>query len=128
METRNVKVTLDKAKEWYFSDNSILKEIALQAFTKKELETLTYDEISFMVGDIDMPKEEIILRVLSEYYRKDSDRFYSDTEKYFIAQDTFGNWTIIKHSSVKYPGLAYYLRKQDAQEALEIFLKEIKNK
>ena len=26
METRNVKVTLDKAKEWYFSNNSILKE------------------------------------------------------------------------------------------------------
>lgn len=37
MEERNVKVTLDKAKEWYNSGDKALKEIALQAFTEKEL-------------------------------------------------------------------------------------------
>lgn len=33
----NITVTLEKAREWYNSDNSVLKEIALQAFDEKEL-------------------------------------------------------------------------------------------
>lgn len=37
METRNVTLTLDKAKEFYKSGNAALKEIALQAFTEDEL-------------------------------------------------------------------------------------------
>lgn len=37
MNTRNVTVTLEKAKEWYNSGNATLKEVALQAFTKEEL-------------------------------------------------------------------------------------------
>lgn len=37
METRNITVTLDKAKEWYNSGDATLKEIALQAFDKDEL-------------------------------------------------------------------------------------------
>ena len=34
---RNITITLDKAIEWYNGDNEILKELALEAFTKKEL-------------------------------------------------------------------------------------------
>lgn len=34
---RNVSITLEKAQEWYNSDNKSLKEIALQAFNEKEL-------------------------------------------------------------------------------------------
>lgn len=36
-EKRNIAITLNKAKEWYNSKNKELKEIALQAFSKKEL-------------------------------------------------------------------------------------------
>jgi hypothetical protein len=38
-EERNITLTLDKAKEWYKKDGE-LKEIALQAFTEKELNPL----------------------------------------------------------------------------------------
>ena len=38
-EERNIKLTLDKAKEWYKKGGE-LKEIALQAFTEKELNPL----------------------------------------------------------------------------------------
>jgi hypothetical protein len=38
MEERNIKVTLEKAQEWYNSDNQSLKEIALQAFSDRELD------------------------------------------------------------------------------------------
>ena len=34
---RNITITLEKAKEWYNSGNTSLKEIALQAFDEKEL-------------------------------------------------------------------------------------------
>lgn len=37
MEERKITITLEKAREWYNSDNISLKEIALQAFSKEEL-------------------------------------------------------------------------------------------
>ena len=37
METRNITLTLEKAKEFYNSGNAALMEVALQAFTKEEL-------------------------------------------------------------------------------------------
>ena len=45
METRNVTLTLEKAKEFYNSGNDALKEVALQAFTKEELTTPKYTNI-----------------------------------------------------------------------------------
>ena len=45
MEERTVKLTLDKAKEFYRSSNVALKEVALQAFTKEELTTPKYTDI-----------------------------------------------------------------------------------
>ena len=45
METRNVTLTLQKAREFYNSGNAALKEIALQAFTKEELTNPEYTNI-----------------------------------------------------------------------------------
>ena len=45
METRNVTLTLEKAKEFYNSGNTALREVALQAFTVEELETLKFTDI-----------------------------------------------------------------------------------
>ena len=45
METRNVTLTLQKAKEFYNSGNAALKEVALQAFIKEELTTPKYTDI-----------------------------------------------------------------------------------
>lgn len=36
---RNVTISLEKAREWYNSDNISLKEVALQAFSQYELES-----------------------------------------------------------------------------------------
>jgi hypothetical protein len=68
METRNIKITLDKARKWYNSGNTTLKEVALQAFNKDELVfnfrditsfekacnalNLNYDIISIIVKDV----------------------------------------------------------------------------
>ena len=45
MIERTIKITLDKAKEWFNSNNKSLREVALQAFTKEELEQVSIKEI-----------------------------------------------------------------------------------
>lgn len=45
MESRNISLTLEKAKEWYNSGNEALKEAALQAYTEDELKTVHFSEI-----------------------------------------------------------------------------------
>ena len=42
---RNITVTLEKAKEWYNSGNTSLKEVALQAFNEKELTAFDFTKI-----------------------------------------------------------------------------------
>ena len=47
MDTRNVSVTLEKAREWYNSGNAALKEVALQAFKEEELKQTFKDIKTF---------------------------------------------------------------------------------
>lgn len=42
---RNITITLEKAKEWYNSGNTSLKEVALQAFDEKELTAFDFTRI-----------------------------------------------------------------------------------
>lgn len=53
MEKRNVEITLNKAKEWYNSNNPSLKELALQAFTEKELVQPYWKNIKTFEDSID---------------------------------------------------------------------------
>ena len=68
MKERNVTITIDKAREWYNSENESLKEIALQAFNESELKfnfrsiktfekacevlDIDYDHINSVIKDI----------------------------------------------------------------------------
>lgn len=45
MEKRKITITLDKAKEWFNSNNETLKELALQAFSEKELTIFDFTKI-----------------------------------------------------------------------------------
>ena len=125
METRTIKVTLDKAKTWYMSGNLALYELALQAFTKNELDPLTYKQIAEVVESLPLSKEEEVIKTLVEYYRKPSDVFTAAKDKWFIGKTTYDGWVVVKHSSVMYTGISYFLREKDAIEALGIFLKEM---
>lgn len=50
MEERNVKISLDTAKEWYNGDNESLKQVALQAFTEEELTEEHWKRITSFEG------------------------------------------------------------------------------
>ena len=45
MESRNIALTLEKAREWYNSGSTDLKEIALQAYKEEELEETDWQNI-----------------------------------------------------------------------------------
>lgn len=53
MTTRNVTLTLEKAREWFNSDSMELKEVALQAFTKEELTIPRFKSIKTFENAID---------------------------------------------------------------------------
>ena len=45
MEKREITISLDKAKEWFNSNNETLKELALQAFSEEELTIFDFTKI-----------------------------------------------------------------------------------
>lgn len=65
---RNITITLEKAKEWYNSDNESLKEVVLQAFSKEELDIFDFTKIKTF--------EDALLC----FYKFQSDEYYSTIE------------------------------------------------
>lgn len=45
MESRNISLTLEKAREWYNSGNADLREVALRAYTEEELKKKSFRDI-----------------------------------------------------------------------------------
>lgn len=45
MESRNISLTLEKAREWYNSGSADLREVALRAYTEEELKKKSFREI-----------------------------------------------------------------------------------
>ena len=69
MKERNITVTLEKAIEWYNSDNATLKEIALQAFDKEELTAFDFTSIktfedAYNTLSIDRKAANYLVRVM----------------------------------------------------------------
>ena len=68
MEKRNVEITLDTARKWYYGDNESLKEVALQAFTKDELEEKHWRNITTIKDAVDyLKKKEMCRNLIIEY-------------------------------------------------------------
>ncbi len=94
-EERNITLTLEKAKEWYKKGGE-LKEIALQAFTDKELNPLprSWEEFShkYKVSDMRyaMPSKYMALWKLEQLrncWWNDWEPEWSNCEKYVIKWD-----------------------------------------
>lgn len=121
METRNVTLTLEKAKEFYNSGNAALKEVALQAYTKDELTIPEWQNIKTF---------EDACRVLGIYDRPLSLHLGSSTDLAcyshigavskldIIRKALNGNWKpSLIQGSVYYPYVRFYPAGQKAREA-----------
>ena len=145
MEERIIKININTAKEWYNSDNPSLKEIALQAFSKKELEQIDLKYADNLTDtqriqlkslknrqDITKISAPKLLRILACYFNKGFWKKKEGEEGYFFYKKEGGfmntysprvmdkYWCISSHSSVCYPTLVYFKREKDCKEAYNI--------
>lgn len=135
---RTVKITLENAKEWYNSDNATLKELALQAFTRKELETISYKDIldkskPYSKYDLEIPYSQVnkwtaihklamIAAYLNRGWKPDWDN--EDEPKWFILKNK-ENGIFIDDYYVNNYGTIYFKSKELALQAMEIMGDEI---
>ena len=79
MEKRNVTVTLEKAKEWYNSNNESLKEIALQAFSRDEImldfKNITSFKVACIALGLNYIDISIIIRNIARFSRASAAMF-----------------------------------------------------
>ena len=144
METRNISVTLEQAIKWYNSGNATLRELALNAYTKEELE-LNYSLIDSKVDQIctcicipkcEGKKFQVLakLATIAKYYNRDWERNIYNTG-YFISNhnpgngpvdDCYKNIGVYKHCTAQYAGVVYFRNSEDAVKALKILGDEVK--
>lgn len=147
METRNISVTLEQAREWYNSRNATLRTLALNAYTKEELE-LNYSLYSLIESKVDqacicsyipsceVKKFEVLakLATIAKFYNKDWERTIYNTG-YFISNhnpgngpvdDCYKNIGVYKHNSAQYAGVIYFKHSEDAAKAIKILGDEVK--
>lgn len=103
---RNVKISLEKAREWYNSGNESLKEIALQAFNESELIVKVWENIKTF---------EDACRVLG-INPKSIDLTYDSHIKniyklHIIRKALNAGWKPkLNEGTIYYPWISYYLK------------------
>ena len=103
MKERNITITIDKAREWYNSENDTLKKIALQAFSKNELKfnfrsiktfkkacevlDIDFDQINSVIEDILIfgggisSVEMLKLNIIKKALNLGQDLFFTENSK-----------------------------------------------
>ena len=138
METRNISITLEQAREWYKSGNDTLRTLALNAYTKEELEP-NYNLIESQVDRQvcicpcvprgEGRKFQVLakLAIIAKYYNKDWKKTACNTG-YFIGNYNNGNSPAIDiytNSNAQYTGVVYFKNYKDAAKAIEILGDEV---
>lgn len=124
METRNISLTIEKAKEFYNSGNTALMEVALMAFTKEELTIPEWQNIKTFedaVKALGMKLDNVLCDI--SYMKEDVEGKFG---KHLIAiykmdiicKALNGNWKpSLVQGGVYYPYVRFYPAGQKAREA-----------
>lgn len=135
MEKRNIAISLNEAKEWYKSGNATLKELALKAYSKEELEYIDFNKIYesvphttpeyYIVPDCESIKWSIIhkLTTIAQYFNSKCLRLDA---QYFIKGKYENEIQFGKHEGVRYPGIVYFNRQEDLVKATQLIGEDIK--
>lgn len=137
---RKISITLEQAREWYFGDNDTLREIALKAYSKIELEeelNISYNIVnsSLHINAPQLGYIEIIalakLASIARFFNGDWFKTVYNTG-YFIGKKTTDKNTelpyglsIMTHNTVRYPGIVYFKNKEDIFKAAKILGPEL---
>ena len=156
VEKRNITVSLEEAREWYNGENQILRKLALQAYTEKELsEPQNFREVlkslgiqSLNVGmkvngkevsSVEMGNElatHIKLMFIAKYFNG-TWKPEMDKTKYFLGRTPYSydvpnsakldnGYYIGIHARVKCPGIVYFQKEEDVRKAYEMLKDELR--
>ena len=152
MEKRNIAVSLEEAREWYNGENQILRKLALQAYTEKELsEPQTFRDVLKSLGiqslnigmkvngkevsSVEIGNElatHIRLMFIAKYFNGTWKPEINKT-KYFLARTDLpysieldNNFCIGTHERVMYPGIVYFQKQEDVRKAYEMLKDELR--
>lgn len=135
---RNITISIEKAREWYFGDNETLKTLALSAYNESEL-CNSYDYIcqhintSFSILLVPFQDKNTFtslakLSSIAAYYNGAWLKTECNTG-YFLGKSNINvnatstsrkNIYIFRHDNVKYPGIVYFKNKEDVTKALHM--------
>lgn len=123
MESRNIALTLEKAREWYNSGSSDLKEVALQAYTEQELTTPKFTDIKNFwdaVNALNLDKGNIKfdLNILEGLESNLSKHLAAVYKLDIIRKALNGDWNPkIAMDSICYPHITFYPSGSEARGA-----------
>lgn len=118
MESRNVTLTLEKAKEFYNSGNSALKEIALQAFTEDELIVPEWQKIKTFGDSCKALGIEPSIISFTFIPSEIAEHMRAIYKLDIIRKALNGDWKpSLVEGSVYYPCVRFYTAGQKAREA-----------
>jgi len=140
METRDISVTLEQAREWYNSDNSILRALALNAYAKSEL--FEYEHIKSCIDKVvlglTIPRNDANkvqtngkLAIIAKYLNGSWTMSVGKTG-YFIGKssmddssvitqiDLTNNIAVYEHKTVQYSGIVYFKDAEGAEKAAKM--------
>ena len=144
MERRDISVTLEEAIEWYNSGNTTLRTLALNVYTKDELE-LNYALIAsrvskyrnaFVIPLCEGRKFQVLtkLAIIANYFNKDWKKTVCNTG-YFLGNYNTTNGPVVncyngvgiyQHNTVQYAGVVYFKNQEDAIKAVKILGPEVR--
>lgn len=118
-KSRNIVLTLEKAREWYNSSSSDLREVALQAYTKDELETLEWQNIkTFEDACRALGMSTLYVKVAPFVGDPMADHLYAICKLDIIRKALNGDWKpSLVEGKVYYPFVRFYPAGQKAREA-----------
>ena len=95
METRNIKVTIEKAYKWYKSGDETLKVLALSAYTRNELISYYLKSKTELIN-LYIPRDKFKdfnilaeLSLIASFFNKEKE--IEDNNRYFIAKNNKSN-------------------------------------
>lgn len=156
MEKRNITISLEEARNWYNGENQILRKLALQAYTEKELsEPQNFKEVLESLGiqslnigmkvngkevsSVEIGNElatHIKLMFIAKYFNG-TWKPEMDKTKYFLGRTPYSydipnsakldnGYYIGIHARVKCPGIVYFQKEEDVRKAYEMLKDELK--
>jgi hypothetical protein len=120
METRNISLTLEKAKEWYNSGSANLKEVALQAYSEQELKTEDWERIkTFKDACKALGINSSSFNLFGDFGQNIRDHLKAIYKLDIIRQAlNKGYEPSLVHGTVYYPWVRFYKSYDDAKSAV----------